>query len=151
MRRSLMISGLALALALPLFSPATADAASCKSRKTTGTILGGVGGALLGGAVTNGATGPIVGGVGGALVGREVGRNGCRQREVAYRAPSRAPRAAPAPQPARQVYYDQYGQPVSAGSAPTPVRYTAGCRDEVRSFYDERGRLAQRSVQVCDR
>ena len=152
MRRPLAIGGLALALALPLLSPATADAASCRSRKATGTVLGGVGGALLGGAVTHGGAGPILGGVGGALVGREIGRSGCdRPRAVAYRAPARAQQAAPAPRPARYVYYDQYGNPVAAGPATTPVRYTSSCRDEVRSFYDERGRLAHRSVQVCDR
>ncbi len=146
MRNLLLAGGLVAALGLPLLAaPQNAEAASCGSRKATGTILGGVGGALLGGAVTHGSAGPIIGGVGGALVGRQIGKDGCRRtvyRSASYRAPARAAQ----PAPARRVYYDQYGQPVGA----TPVRYTAGsCRTTTRSFYDDRGRLVERNVQSC--
>jgi tetrahydromethanopterin S-methyltransferase subunit D len=51
---------------------------NCKSSGTTGTILGAVGGALVGRAIdTRGerATGTIVGAGAGALLGREIGRN----------------------------------------------------------------------------
>jgi uncharacterized protein YcfJ len=113
-RKTLSITALATVLALP-----QANAASCHSRKFNGTVIGGIGGALLGGAVTHGSTGPIVGGLAGAVVGHEVGRNGCtsrtyyrtsRTRQYYRSAPARyyAP-ARPAP---RQVYYDQYGAPV---------------------------------------
>lgn len=146
MRNLLLAGGLAAALGLPLLAaPQSADAASCSSRKTTGTIIGGVGGALLGDAVTRGAAGPIIGGVGGALVGREIGKSGCRR--TVYRSAARAPvRNVAAPAPAQRVYYDQYGQPVratQAGYAPS------ACRTTTRSFYDDRGRLVERNVQTC--
>lgn len=145
MRNLLMVGGLAVALGLPLAAANPADAATCSSRKLTGTVLGGVGGALLGDAVTRGAGGPIIGGVGGALVGRQIGKSGCRR--AVYRSASRTSyRSAPRPAPVQRVYYDQYGQPVGA----TPVRYTsAACRTTTRSFYDDRGRLVERSVQSC--
>lgn len=148
MRNLLLAGGLAMALGLPLAAADQADAASCSSRKLTGTIVGGVGGALIGDAVTHGAAGPILGGLGGALVGREIGKSGCRR--TVYRSASRATRSsvrsAPRPAPVQRVYYDQYGQPVGA----TPVRYTSGaCRTTTRSFYDDRGRLVERNVQTC--
>jgi uncharacterized protein YcfJ len=122
MRNPISIMALATLMALPLMAaPSDADAASCRSRKLNGTLLGAAGGALLGGAVTHGSTGPIVGGLGGAVVGREVGRNGCGKRY--YRSSSRH-RATPryrsssndyAPRSeSRRVYYDQYGNPVRA-------------------------------------
>ena len=42
---------------------------------TTGALIGGGAGALVGSAVTHGATGPIVGAIGGALVGRHSARH----------------------------------------------------------------------------
>ncbi len=50
---------------------------------TTGTIVGGAGGALIGRAIDGGrnrTTGTIAGGVIGALLGRGVGKNSCRSR-----------------------------------------------------------------------
>lgn len=50
-----------------------------------GTVAGGVGGAVLGGAVIGGPVATIAGGVGGALLGRHLdkkntrARNGCRR------------------------------------------------------------------------
>jgi hypothetical protein len=162
MRNWILMGGLAAAIALPLAAaPDDASAASCRSRKLTGTVVGGLGGALLGGAVTHGSAGPIIGGLGGAVVGHEIGRSGCRRytRSYSYRAPayrsssrtrSSAARAADAAPPPRRVYYDQYGAPVSY--AATPVRTSAGaCRSVMRAFYDERGRYVQRETQVCDR
>lgn len=47
---------------------------------TTGALIGGGAGALVGSAVTHGATGPIVGAVGGALLGRHIARHSnCRR------------------------------------------------------------------------
>ena len=48
---------------------------------TTGTILGGAGGALLGREIAgrgSRTTGTVLGGVVGALLGREVGKSSCR-------------------------------------------------------------------------
>ena len=121
MRKTLGCMALAGLIALPVMTISTdAGAATCHNRKVNGTILGGVGGALLGGAVTHGSTGPIVGGVGGAVLGHEVGRSGCHYKRTAYRAPTRTRYSQPeAPRPVRKVYYDQYGNAISS----QPVGY----------------------------
>lgn len=161
MKRHIII-GLAIgAIALPAtLAPTDADAATCRSRKATGTVIGGLGGALVGNAISKGGGGLLIGGVGGALVGREIGKSGCRTRTAYYSSGSgyRAASAAPArPAPVRQVYYDHMGNPVATGevrdgtfqqvSAPTG----GTCRNATISYYDERGRLAQRPVQICPR
>ena len=113
MKKTLAYTALAALIALPMLAaPSDADA-SCRSRKLNGTVIGGVGGALLGGAVTHGSTGPIVGGLGGAVVGHEIGRNGCN-RSRAYYAPRRSSARAQAATPVRKVYYDRYGNGVSS-------------------------------------
>lgn len=118
MRKTLALTALAALLTLPLVA-GPADA-SCRSRKLNGTLLGGVGGALLGGAVTHGSTGPIVGGLGGAVVGHEIGRNGCGRHARAHYQPRHATRYAnEQPRAVRKVYYDQYGNAISAA----PVEY----------------------------
>jgi hypothetical protein len=123
MRKTAVIPGLAALLALPLIAaPTDAGAATCQSRKTTGTVLGGVGGAVLGNSVSHGGGGAIIGGLGGAVLGHEIGAAGCRTapRHVAS---SRSRPAARHNEPARavrKVYYDQYGNVV--GSEPVYVR-----------------------------
>lgn len=82
MKRTFACTALEALIALPLLAASTSADASCRSRKLNGTIVGGLGGALLGGAVTHGSTGPIVGGLGGAVIGHEIGRNGCGRRMV---------------------------------------------------------------------
>jgi hypothetical protein len=158
----LVIIGLAIgAMALPaVMAPTAADAASCRSRKATGTVIGGLGGALVGNAISKGGGGLLVGGLGGALVGREIGKGGChRARTVYYDSGSRAaPAAASRPAPVRQVYYDHMGNPVASGevqngtfqqvSMPTGG---ATCRNATISYYDDRSRLAKRDVQICPR
>jgi hypothetical protein len=112
---------LAALMAAPLVAaPTDSLAASCKTRKLNGTLLGAAGGALVGGAVTHGSTGPIVGGLAGAVVGREVGRNGCTPRRAYYRSSSRpayyrssGTRYAEPRPVERKVYYDERGRPVT--------------------------------------
>jgi hypothetical protein len=150
MRNLIVIGSLAAVLALPLLAaPTGAHAASCSSRKTTGTILGGVGGALIGNSISGGGGGAIIGGLGGAVVGHEIGRGGCRRyRSVAYRT------TAPAPARSNATYYDQYGRPISSRAAPgyIPASYGApACRTVTRAYYDERGTLVERPMQICDR
>ena len=153
MRRTFAIGGLAALIALPLLAAPVDAKADCAGRKTTGTIIGGVGGALLGNSISHGGGGAVIGGLGGAVVGHEIGRSGCRR---SYRSASRSPvrtygGSGPAA-PASYVYYDQYGRPVNTGYATgpayTPTSYA--CRTETRSFYD-RGVVVQRPTQVCDR
>ncbi len=158
----LIIVGLAIgAMALPaVMAPTDADAASCRSRKATGTVIGGLGGALVGNAISKGGGGLIVGGLGGALVGREIGKSGChRTRTVYYEGGSRSRGASyqsGQPAPVRQVYYDHMGNPVAANNGGTiqQVSNTTGggvCRDATISYYDERGKLNSRAVQICPR
>ena len=121
MKKTLAYTALAALIALPMLASPTDADASCRTRKVNGTIIGGVGGALIGGAVTHGSTGPIVGGLGGAVLGHEVGRNGCN-RSRAYYAPRHRSTSyrSQASTPVRKVYYDQYGNVV--GSAPVYSR-----------------------------
>lgn len=110
MRKTIIATSLA-ALTLSLVAASGAEAASCSSRKATGTVVGGVGGAVLGNAIKGGGLGLVAGAVGGGLLGREVGKSGCRRTTAYYRSSSRST-AAPATQPARRVYYDQRGNPI---------------------------------------
>lgn len=161
MARLFIIGMVVGAIALPAtLAPSTADAASCRSRKATGTVIGGLGGALVGNAISKGGGGLLIGGVGGALVGREIGKSGCnRTRTVYYESGSRgAPASRNEPRPVRQVYYDHMGNPVATGEVRNgsfqQVSSTSGggvCRDATISYYDERGRLSQRAVQICPR
>jgi hypothetical protein len=77
MRRSLIIGALVAAIA----APSLANAESCQSRahdrKVTGTVVGGVGGALIGNAITHNTTGAVLGGLSGAVVGNQVARTKC--------------------------------------------------------------------------
>lgn len=117
MRKTLIAVALSAMAAAPVLASASdADAASCRSRKTTGTLVGGVGGALVGNAVTDNSGGAILGGLGGALLGRQVAKSGCKR--VVYRTATRTRYVQPAPKApaARKVYYDQHGNVV--GSAP---------------------------------
>ncbi len=111
MRKTLTMTAIAALAALPMIAGPTSADASCHSRKTTGTVLGGVGGALLGNAVSHGGGGAVIGGIGGAVVGHEIGRSGCRTSSRAYyRASNRNHRYAAAP---TRVYYDRYGNAVT--------------------------------------
>lgn len=51
-----------------------------RSDGTLGTVVGGVGGALVGHAVAGGPAGTILGAAGGALLGRSIDRNSSRHR-----------------------------------------------------------------------
>jgi hypothetical protein len=90
--RKLVLALTAAAVALPAATPADAARHRHYSRYhhvyyagrrcpghsgTTGAIVGGGAGALVGSAVTHGIAGPVIGGVGGALLGRHIGRTNC--------------------------------------------------------------------------
>lgn len=159
----LIVIGLAIgAMALPALAPTQADAASCRSRKATGTVIGGLGGALVGNAISKGGGGLLIGGVGGALVGREIGKSGCHRTRTAYYSSGSSSRGyarPPQAQPVRQVYYDHMGNPVASGTVRngtfqqvSNITPSGGsCRDATISYYDDRGRLSSRAVQICPR
>jgi hypothetical protein len=166
MKRSVLMLGVAGALAIcALTVPATANA-SCTDRRVTGTVLGGIGGALIGNSISRGGGGAVIGGLGGALAGNAIAGSGChgyyrggyyrggyyrsgyydrRYRSYGYAEPYRA----------RYVYYDRFGNPAPIpGEAPYPQPVyagSAGCRTDSQSYYDDRGALVQRQVQVCAR
>lgn len=161
MPRLIIVSLAVGAMALPaMMAPTDANAASCRSRKATGTVIGGLGGALVGNAISKGGGGLLIGGVGGALVGRQIGKSGCRTRTAYYSSSPRAASYQPSqPAPVRQVYYDHMGNPVASGTVQNgtfqQVSSTApsggSCRDATISYYDDRGRLSSRAVQICPR
>lgn len=98
--RKLIIAASAVAMAVPTIAIPTsaADAAQYRSWRgkdgrvycrrpngTTGLLIGGAAGALVGRSLDGGrnhATGTILGAAGGALLGREVQRSQARQRCV---------------------------------------------------------------------
>jgi surface antigen len=116
MRKILAVTALSAAFALPLVVGPSEANASCQARKNTGTLIGGVGGALLGNAITHGGGrtgGAIIGGLGGAVIGHEIAKSGCgSSRHAAYRSSRSRYAAADQPPPTRKIYYDQYGNPV---------------------------------------
>jgi hypothetical protein len=112
MRNILALSALAAAISLPLIAGPTSANASCEQRKNTGTLLGGVGGALIGNSISKGAGGAIIGGLGGAVVGHEIAKSGCGSyRHTAYRG-SRARYADRGGAPVQKIYYDRYGNAI---------------------------------------
>ena len=163
MKRLMVMSGLVGVMALGLLAAPGTASASCSDRKATGTILGGIGGALIGNSISHGGGGAVLGGLGGAVVGHQIAASGCgRARSTAYYAPrdrSGYSYRSGAPRAVRYVYYDQYGQVISEGPAPgatyTQAAYSVAdqpvCRTEMQSYYDERGALVQRPVQTCAR
>ena len=157
MNRLIVVAGLAVAFGAPLLAAPSPASASCADRKATGTVLGGVGGALIGNSISHGGGGLILGGLGGAVIGHQIAASGCGHYRSSYRGYSDDAGEGP-PRAVRYVYYDQYGDPVSEGAVPgapayTPTAYAgpSACRTEMQTYYDDRGALVQRPVQVCPR
>src|SRR4051794_37028451 len=90
MRRIVTIVGLVAALAAPSLVPGRALADSCEqrahNRKVTGTLLGAIGGGLLGNAVSHhGGGGTLIGAGAGAVGGNNLARVNCARRHAYYR------------------------------------------------------------------
>jgi uncharacterized protein YcfJ len=86
MRKHLLLAGFAVATLIPSLAMAQETCAQRSANRTTGTVLGAIGGALLGNAVSShgGKTGgTIIGGVAGAAVGSNLAK-GPRDCEHAY-------------------------------------------------------------------
>ena len=84
MRRTWTAVGLAAAIAAPSLAHAESCQRYAHDRKVTGTVVGGIGGALIGNAISHNATGAVLGGVGGAVVGNQVARVNCPDRPAHY-------------------------------------------------------------------
>ena len=116
MRKTLTLAALATLIALPLMAGPTGANASCQSRKDTGTVLGGVGGALIGNSISHGGGGAILGGLGGAVVGHQIAKQGCGSSGHAYYRHNHTRYAHDSTyRPASQGYYDQHGNLVRPG------------------------------------
>lgn len=89
LRKAISTAALAAAIALPLVAGPTAANASCRGRANTGTVVGGVGGALLGNSISHGGGGAIIGGLGGAVIGHQIAKSGCSYSRHAYHPPRR--------------------------------------------------------------
>ena len=146
-----ILAGIATICALPLILAPSTASASCADRKMTGTVLGGIGGALIGNSLSRGGGGAVLGGLGGAVIGHEIAGSGCRRARTVTYGRYEAPPVERAP--ANPVYYDQYGSVVSpaTGLPAQPTYVAAACHTEMRAYYDHRGNLAQTPVRVCAR
>lgn len=126
MRRALLIVGMAAVVAAPSVVEARdACQARAHDRKVAGTVIGGLGGALVGGAIGD-TKGAVIGGLGGAVIGNNLARVKC-DRRVSYRT---------------RTHYARPAQRVSYAAAPR-------CAYENRRYYDERGQVIYAPVQVC--
>lgn len=133
MRRTLMIAGLAAAMAAPSVAGArTYCEQRAHDRRVTGTVLGGIGGALVGGAIGD-TRGAVIGGLGGAVVGNQVARTKCYSPpQASYHSRTRSSRSAP-------------GRGYNDASYAAP----RGCTYENRRYYDERGQVVYTPTKVC--
>ena len=128
MRKIITSAAMAALVALPLLAGPTAASASCRGRANTGTVIGGVGGALIGNSIKRGGAGAVIGGLGGAVIGHQIAKSGCHTytRHAYYRGrryhggayASRGEyRGAYQPAPAGRAYYDQQGNLVTPNEA----------------------------------
>lgn len=134
MRKLILAAGALATLstaALPVASQAYTSRceAQSHSNKVTGTIVGGVLGALAGNAVSRGGGGAVVGGLAGAAIGNNVARKHCRDGYVERAYDER--------------YYDMRRN-----------RYRRGynenrCSWREETYRDNYGRDVTRQVQVC--
>lgn len=134
MRKLLMIVGLSVAVAAPVyttFNPAQADAQTrCERKRSTnralGTVAGGVLGALAGSAIDGGrnnTAGLIIGGAGGAYAGNQLAKG----------------------KPCPSGYVRTYA-PVRSSNTRSVA---SNCRWEDQRYRDAYGNVTHRQVQVC--
>jgi uncharacterized protein YcfJ len=152
MRRKLFAAGLALALAASTAAEARSGCeAYAHNRRVTGTVVGALGGGLLGSAVAghgSKGTGALVGAGLGAVVGNQLSRTSCDH--YAYRRTrhryARTRTYAPSP------YAGAYGQNASAYAPAGYSRYASAssCHYVTRPYYDQAGRLVYAPMQVCE-
>ena len=142
MRRMLFAAGLTLAVAVSSAAEARSGCeAAAHNRKVTGTVIGALGGALLGSAVAghgSKGTGAVIGGVGGAVVGNQLSRTHCRGGYASRRTSHRYART-----------HTYRASPAYAGDPRYAVNTGAQCRYETRPYYNQAGQLVYAPMQVC--
>ena len=109
MKRSFLAAAL---LAAPLLLAPLAADASCSGRKATGTVVGGVGGALIGNSISGGGGGALLGGLGGAVLGHEVAKGGCGDSRYDNRARYRRHVRYTHDRYGHRIAVDRYGNPL---------------------------------------
>jgi len=88
MTKMLLTLGLCASFATAMALPEVADARThhrtykaCRKSANTGTLVGAVGGGLLGNAVTHGGTGgTLVGAGAGAVAGHQIAKSNCKRK-----------------------------------------------------------------------
>ena len=91
MKKSVAAAFAAACLALG----ASGASANCEQAKTTGTVLGAVGGGVIGNVITHGSLiGTLAGGAGGGFIGHRLSGNGCHRVAFYHH---------------RRYYVDRYG------------------------------------------
>ena len=154
MRRGLTYLTLGLMAAVAAWSAADART-SCESyahdRKVTGTVIGALGGGLLGSAVAGHGSkgeGALVGAGLGAVVGNNVSRVSCDNRYTVRRTRYRAARTV-TPTEATPTY--AYGRAPAYAAGPAYASNTrVSCRYVTRPYYDQAGRLMYAPMQICE-
>lgn len=140
MRRALFAAGLVLAVAASSAAEARSRCeAYAHNRKVTGTVIGAIGGGLLGSAIAghgSKGTGALVGAGLGAVVGNNMARVSCDR--YAYRRTHHY---------ARRTYYR--GAPY-AGEGRYAVNTGASCHYVTRPYYDATGRMVYAPQEVCN-
>jgi len=145
MRHMLFAVGVSLAVAAGSAAQARSGCeAYAHNRKVTGTVIGALGGGLLGSAVAghgSKGTGALVGAGLGAVVGNQVSRVNCDHRgyRSARYSRRRSAYAARREYPSAPAYAGAYGTNTSAS-----------CHYVTRPYYDQAGRLVYAPMQVCE-
>jgi uncharacterized protein YcfJ len=143
MRRIVFAAGLVLAVAASSMAQARSRCeAYAHNRRVTGTVVGALGGGLLGSAVAGHGSrgaGALVGAGLGAVVGSNLARTSCdrygyrRTRHHYARAATRS-----------------YAAPAYAGDPRYSANTSASCHYVTRPYYDQTGRLVYAPEQVCE-
>jgi uncharacterized protein YcfJ len=123
----LILAAGAVSLSIPSFAEARSGCQQrAHDRRVAGTVIGGIGGAVLGNAVSRRGGGALIGGLGGAVIGNQLSRRSCDGAGYYYRHH-------------RHTRYSSSGY------------YTRRTNCSVRdaSYYNDRGVLVTRQVQTC--
>jgi hypothetical protein len=146
MRGILFAGGLAIAVACASAADARSRCeAYAHNRRVTGTVVGALGGGLLGSAVAghgSKGTGALIGAGLGAVVGNNLSRVSCDRYAARHTRHHYARATTPA------YGYAPGAAPAYAGGY--AVNTSSSCHYETRPFYDRTGRLVYAPEQVCE-
>jgi phage tail tape-measure protein len=133
--RAIVVGACLLALNAPLAAHAGSCEADAQNRRVAGTVIGAVGGAVIGNQVSH-SGGTIVGGLLGGFAGNQLSKTHCPPHTHYTSTAHRERRAAPLPAPRQEASQQAQEGPGS-------------CAMEDRPFYDAHGNLIQKQIQVC--